>query len=141
MISAPCLVIYRISSSFRLPYPSKHFNSSRLFKRFLNMEIFSEFLTSSGIPFQSVISLFEKKYFRTSVLKILVVRLISELVFLLTLCSLSNQIHRTYFTKYEIEDVKSRLHGESDVDRWDNLRYGKNRLARYREHKQSIISK
>jgi thiamine kinase-like enzyme len=42
---------------------------------------------------------------------------------------------------YETEDVKSRLHGESDVDRWDNLRYGHNRLARYREHKQSILSK
>jgi thiamine kinase-like enzyme len=42
---------------------------------------------------------------------------------------------------YEIENVKSRLHGESDIDRWDNLRYGHNRLARYREHKQSIISK
>ena len=41
---------------------------------------------------------------------------------------------------HEIENVKSRLHGESDVDHWDNLRYGHNRLARYREHRQSIIS-
>ena len=42
---------------------------------------------------------------------------------------------------YEIENVKSRLHGETDIDSWDNLRYGKNRLDRYRKHKQSMLEK
>lgn len=40
---------------------------------------------------------------------------------------------------YEIDNVKSRLYGEIDIDEWDNLRYGKNRLSRYRELKQSML--
>ncbi len=40
---------------------------------------------------------------------------------------------------YEIESVKLRLCGEIDIDEWDNLRYGKNRLNRYRELKQSML--
>ena len=43
--------------------------------------------------------------------------------------------------KYELENVKSRLHGEKDIDRWCNLRYGQNRLSRYREQKHSILRK
>jgi thiamine kinase-like enzyme len=42
---------------------------------------------------------------------------------------------------YEIEIVKARLHGEIDTNCWDNLRYGKNRLDRYRKHKQSLLEK
>ena len=41
--------------------------------------------------------------------------------------------------RYEIENVKSRLYSESDADEWDNLRYGMNRLKRYRKHKQSKL--
>jgi hypothetical protein len=41
----------------------------------------------------------------------------------------------------EIEIVKSRLHGEIGTNCWDNLRYGKNRLDRYRKHKQSLLEK
>lgn len=40
---------------------------------------------------------------------------------------------------YQIENVKLRLYGEIDIDEWDNLRYGKNRLCRYRELKQSML--
>ncbi len=41
--------------------------------------------------------------------------------------------------EYEIEKVKSRLNGQIDIDSWDNLRYGKSRLVRYREQKQSML--
>ena len=40
---------------------------------------------------------------------------------------------------YEIESIKSRIVGELDIDSWENLRYGKNRLDRYRKHKQSML--
>ncbi|KAL7432386.1 hypothetical protein ACHAXM_003072 [Skeletonema potamos] len=43
--------------------------------------------------------------------------------------------------QYEIKIVKSRLHGEIDTNSWDNLRYGRNRLDRYRKQKQSLLEK
>jgi len=37
------------------------------------------------------------------------------------------------------EDAMSRLEGEVDLDKWDNLRYGKNRLERYRVCKERMV--
>ena len=42
-------------------------------------------------------------------------------------------------TYYEVENIKLKLLGEVEHNKWDNLRYGKNRLARYRKQKQSML--
>ena len=39
-----------------------------------------------------------------------------------------------------LEDAMSRLDGKIDLTRWDNLRYGSNRLKRYHVCKRSITS-
>jgi len=40
---------------------------------------------------------------------------------------------------FRMENAESRLEGDSDLDAWDNLRYAKNRLERYRVCKEGVL--